>query len=335
MTISRHRHGFTVAEVLISVVVLGVLLFAVGSAVTHVLHMELSDASHVASERSGSQLAIRFSEEARSCTAVFIPALDVFGNINGAGSAVHEVDFFRRLSAGGDSFVAYHFDARNGDVIRYEYSLSNGRPSITTTDLAASGIISFDAQRTRVNAASDVVDAASIKPVSVYYGEKELVGGNDIVDVTFGAKTPGAAVPQSFDVHLSAKAAPTNLAILVPAAPPKLGASGESPTPPGSSKVIPFEIKVLNPNLFGAVGVGLIPSQPQFVSGTATITGPGSVSWLEFHRFYPLVTDGLYVLDDGKGNKTQIQLSCKSAPCPEFIPLPKPSNMSVIVFDST
>src|SRR5215469_200524 len=111
--------GFSLIEALVALSVLLVLLIAVGDAVSRTLHVAAMTNARAGAVRTVSELGIRLSEEARSASAVFIPATDVLGAAN-AGDQAHEVDFFRRLSAGGDTYVAYRFDANTGIITRFE-----------------------------------------------------------------------------------------------------------------------------------------------------------------------------------------------------------------------
>src|ERR1022692_3569671 len=98
--------GMSLIESIIAMSVLTLLIFIATDAAVHTLRVAALTGGRASSARTVSELASRMAEEARSSTAVFIPANDVLGDTN-AGAAAHEVDFFRRLSAGGDSYVAY------------------------------------------------------------------------------------------------------------------------------------------------------------------------------------------------------------------------------------
>src|SRR5579864_4757761 len=102
--------GFSLIELLVSMAIILILLTAVCAAIIQVLKIEAVHAGRASMGRSASQLAARLQEDARSSTAVFIPSSDVLGNANGGTNGAHEVDFFRKLSAGGETYVAYRFD---------------------------------------------------------------------------------------------------------------------------------------------------------------------------------------------------------------------------------
>src|SRR5438132_11941662 len=98
-------HGYSLIEVLLTVSLLGLLLFVVGDSIAHVL-----DATRLGEVRqnvalSADELATRMAEEARSSTAVFVPSSDVLGQDNTGPSGGHEVDFFRKASNGSPAFV--------------------------------------------------------------------------------------------------------------------------------------------------------------------------------------------------------------------------------------
>ncbi|MBV8204602.1 MAG: type II secretion system protein, partial [Candidatus Eremiobacteraeota bacterium] len=138
--------GFSLTELLISTSIIVMLLIAVGAVIVQTLHVQIFHLSRAESSRTVSSLAERLSDEARTATAVFIPTTDVLGQPNG-GYGAHEVDFFRRLSAGGDAYVAYRFDAATQAVTRYEYVPSTGGVAISNSDLAASGVAGLSAER--------------------------------------------------------------------------------------------------------------------------------------------------------------------------------------------
>ncbi len=229
------RRGYTLFEALIALGILFLLLYVVGDAVTRMLHNTSMSVARSSQARSVSELVTRMSEEARSSAAVFIPANDVFGNPNG-GSAAHEVDFFRRLSAGGDAYVAYRLDPETGVVTRYEYSLAGGAPAIAHSDQLAAGVGTFAPSRVTAGSMSDVVSAATVSNVSILYGTAGVVGGNDIVVVRVQAQPEDGVTPTEISVHLASRAAPTSLSVLAPAAPP--------PPPVGGGPItIPFIIR--------------------------------------------------------------------------------------------
>src|ERR1700680_974800 len=148
--------GFSLAELLISMSIIFVLLVAVGAAIVQTLPVQTFRAARAGMGRTIADLSGRLNEEARSATAVFIPSVDVLGNANGGATGAHEVDFFRRLSAGGDAFVAYSFDASSGDVTRYEYAYSAGTKAISNEDIAASDVAAFSVSRETASALSTV-----------------------------------------------------------------------------------------------------------------------------------------------------------------------------------
>ncbi|HZV78426.1 MAG TPA: prepilin-type N-terminal cleavage/methylation domain-containing protein, partial [Candidatus Binatus sp.] len=169
MSSAFRRRGFTLFEALIALAILFLLIFVVGDAVERMLHHASTTVGRADQARSASELAIRMNEEARSSTAIFLPMTDVLGNDN-SGTAVHEIDFFRRLSAGGDTYVAYRFDQPTGAVTRYEYTLTAGSVTIVHSDQLADGISALSAQRLPAGSLADVVSPASVADVSLLYG---------------------------------------------------------------------------------------------------------------------------------------------------------------------
>jgi len=188
----RPSYGYSLLEVLLTVALLGLLLFAVGDAVGRVLSSTTIGEGRQEVSRSSDELALRLSEEARSSTAVFVPAVDVLGDPNTSTAGSREVDFFRKASDGTSAFVAYHFDQRSGSVVRYEYvPAAGGQPQIIHQDVMADQVASFSAVRTAPDSVSGIVGAGNVKPVNVYYGSPGLVGGNGIVTVAIVAGALG------------------------------------------------------------------------------------------------------------------------------------------------
>jgi prepilin-type N-terminal cleavage/methylation domain-containing protein len=148
-----NARGYTLVELLVSVAVILILLMGVGNAIVHTLHVQTFEVGRAAMGRTAAALSQRLREEARSSTAVFIPRVDVLGAPNGGEPGAHEVDFFRRLSAGGDAFVAYRFDAATGDITRYEYASASGMQTILNTDLAAGDVAVFSVVREKASEA--------------------------------------------------------------------------------------------------------------------------------------------------------------------------------------
>ena len=322
MRVCRGSRAFSLIELLIAAVILTLLLFAVGDAITLTLRSETRDVGRVGSNRTVTELAARLREEARSSTAVFVPRVDVNGSANDDG---HEVDFFRRSSFGADAFVAYLFDSRSGQVVRDEYSTSSGLTSIAHSDLAAGGISAFSAQRMDVGGSNTVVDGADVKPVSILYGRPEVSGGNAVVLVSVQTGG-GTTLVQSAEIHLAAKAAPTSLAVVVPAG-----------TPQPTSKVIKIPFVIVEQPSTGKI---LLPHGPRHqgdpgnldptagihspvVAGLAVFYGSGTgVSWSDVSANMNVLADGTYQFKGEDGAAVSVTISCELGPCPQFVPLP-------------
>jgi len=315
--------GYSLIEVIIASCILALLLFAVGDAVTATLRAVALSGGRASAVRTISELATRMSEEARSSSAVFIPANDVFGKPNGGASA-HEVDFFRRLSAGGDSYVAYSFDAGTGTVTRYEYSLAGSGLAIAHADPAASGVAVFAPVRFAASSMTDVVDAASVSDVSVLYGVAGAAGGNDVVTVSVQAAASGGVTPPTVAVHLASRAAPTTLSVLAPA---------NTPPAPGPVQVIPFVIRNApvhaphGPWHFGSPGDPGDGSTSELhsiaIPGQVQFFGPGSgLSWFDLFSIAPVAESGTYTWIDATGERVTATVSCEHIACPKFRPLP-------------
>ena len=317
------RRGYSLIEAIIGLSILAILLFAVGDAVTATLRAVALSGGRASTVRTMSELTMRMSEEARSSSAVFIPANDVFGNANGGNNA-HEVDFFRRLSAGGDSYVAYSFDSRTGTITRYDYSLASGAVTIAHADLAAADIASFAPVRSAASSLGDVVDAASVSDVSILYGVAGVVGGNDVVTVSMQAAPSGGVTAAATQVHLASRAAPTSLSILAPA---------NAPPTPGPVRTIPFVIwhaplhSVHGPWHFGGPGDpgdgGTSDLHSVVVPGQIEFFGPGEgLGWFDFLSIAPEAGSGTYSWIDASGNRVTVTVSCGQIDCPRFRPLP-------------
>jgi prepilin-type N-terminal cleavage/methylation domain-containing protein len=330
--------GYSLIEVLATIAVLGMLLFAVGTAVTHVLDAEMTGAGRQATFRSADELAGRMSEEARSATAVFVPPTDVFGQSNTGQSGGHEVDMFRKASDGTLTYVAYRFDAGSGDVTRYDYLPGASGNQIVNSDLMAEGVTSLGAVRTSPSAIGSVVGASTIKPVNVYYGAAELEGGNGVVTVAIVAG-PSGGPQQQLEVHLASRAAPTDVSVLVSAGSPP-PSPGISPTP----ITVAFVLKAPNiehgPFHQGDPGnndpSGGIHLPPEAGFGTFIGNGAGETAdWLDLFTIYPVVQDGTYQFRNSSGEQETVTIVCNGTSCPPFVPLPIPTTGPGVVFQTT
>lgn len=300
-----------------------VLLIVVGDAVSRTLHIAAMSNTRAGAVRTISELGVRLSEEARSASAVFIPSTDVLGTAN-SGEQAHEVDFFRRLSAGGDTYVAYRFDAASGGVTRYEYSLAGGVVAIAHADQAATGVAVFAPVRAPAGSMADVVDAGEVSDVSIDYGTPGVVGGNDVVTLTMQAAPSGGVTPAPVQVRLASRAAPTSLSVLVPAQPP--------PPVSGGPITIPFSIRGVThvphgPWHFGDPGGGEFSGMHQSQTfGQVQWYGPGdggALDWLGLLAVDPVVESGSYSFVDGRGVQVTVSITCDGgASCPRFRPLP-------------
>jgi type II secretory pathway pseudopilin PulG len=316
--------GYTLLELLISLGIIIILLISVGAAIVDVLHVESAHTDRAGMSRSASNLAARLDEEARSSTAVFIPQTDVTGNPNSGAQGAHEVDFFRRLSAGGDALVAYSFDSGTGSVTRYEYTNVSGLKTITQSDLAASGIASFSVSRQPVANTGTVVGQSDPASVTIFYGRAELAGGNDVVIADITAKSESGVPNHLYVVHLATRAAPTSLAILAP---------NSVPPSPTSTHVFPFII--LRPGFpvrppHGPMHGGS-PGAPStlihWVTADGSIqfvstSGFGAVNWFDFTLAFAAVSSGIYTFRDSNGSLLSVTISCVGGRCPVFRPLP-------------
>ena len=316
--------GYTLVELLVSTAIVLILTIAVGNAIVASLHLQAMHADRVTMSRSASELAARLSEEARSSTAVFIPSLDITGNPNTGTAGSHEVDFFRRLSAGGEAFVAYSFDPQTGDVVRYEYSASSGAKTILAQDLVAGAIESFSVEREHVADVGPTVGQSDPATVTILYGSSELAGGNDVVVADITPQTSSGIPSRMYVVHLASRAAPTSLAILAPKAPPV--------TPP-TTKVFPFVI--LRPGFSigpphgpmhqGSPGGPPLLLHPTAAAGTIEFAeglGEFSISWFDFTAAFGYVQSGTYTFGLPDGSTATASVSCIGGPCPLFRPTP-------------
>lgn len=310
--------GLTVVETIFSVVILALIIFIVGDAVSHTLRTASLHVGRASEMRSTAGLESRLNEEARSATSVFVPASDVLGQDNSSTNA-HEVDFYRKASDGSNAFAAYRFDRGSGTVTRYDYVLSGNTPQTSDADLTASGIAAFFPQPVAVGATGDVVNGQSVAPVSVYYGSQQYVGGNGVITVDIATTAAPGAPAESGTIHLAAKSAPTDIAELV-----------SNSTPPPKGPVVASFMIV--PKLFkgpwhsgggggggpGEIHNGALPGSAAFIGGDG-----GPVNWFEVSNVEPVLESGLYRYTDSYGNRIQLTVSCESGPCPQFVPQPQ------------
>jgi prepilin-type N-terminal cleavage/methylation domain-containing protein len=316
--------AYTLVELLVSLAIVLILTVAVGDTIVTALRLQAMHADRVAMSRSASELAARLGEEARSSTAVFIPTTDINGNPNSGSSGSHEVDFFRKLSAGGQAFAAYDFDGSRGEVTRYEYSSMTYPKSISAQDLVASGISSFSVMREPVANAGPIVGQSDPASVTILYGNPELVGGNDVIVADIMAQASSGIPGHLYVVHLASRAAPTSLAILAPKAPPV--------TPP-TTHVFPFVILRAGvpltpphgPMQPGEPGAPSVLLHATAASGTIEFAegiGSGSINWFEFSTLYASVESGTYTLKLPDGSSASVSIACAGGPCPPFRPSP-------------
>lgn len=328
--IIRFRRGYSLLEVLLTVSLLGLLLFAVGDSISHVLDATVLGEGRQNVSRSSDELASRLGEEARSSTAVFVPSSDVLGQPNTLGQ---EVDLFRKASDGTTAFVAYRFDAPSGTVSRYEYIPgSGGPPQIVHQDQMAENVGSFAAAKVAPGSIAGIVGGNNVNPVNVYYGSPELVGGNGIVTVAVDAGVTGE--PQRhFDIHLSSRAAPTDVSILVSSASPTPSPGpSSSPVTVGFFILAPFH-PAHGPNHGGDPGN---PGHgPGGVPGSAVFYGLGSGqgdTWFELTSQFGSVENGVYPVRNSDGSTVTVVIGCNGSPCPRFIPLPVATSGNLVDF---
>ncbi len=330
------RRAFSLLEVLLTVALLGLLLFAIGGALSHVLDTTMLGENRAALSQSAEELASRLSSEARSSTAVFIPASDVLGAPNVSPNGGHEVDLFRKGSDGTPSFVAYRFDASSGTVDRFEYTPAIvGPPTIVHRDRMADHIGGFSANRLAPSAIPGVVGGQSVHSVNIYYGSAELVGGNSIVAVSLVAGLLGE--PQhGLTLHLASRAAPTDVSILV-------GSNTPNPSPSPSQTPITVGFMLRPPNFHPPHGPnkqgdpGGDPGGRPGIPGTTVFLGNGSgntADWLDLFAMFSIVQDGVYQFKNSHGDTETAVIECDEGSCPQFVPLPLPTTGPTVLFST-
>jgi len=327
----RAHRAYSLLEVLLTISLLGMLLFAIAYAVTHALATTALDVGRNGIARSADELVGRLSSEARSSTAVFVPSIDVYGRPNGDPNGGHEVDFFRKASDGTPTFVAYRFDLVSGQVDRFEYNpVTGGPPNILNQDEVAAEVSSFGATFHEASSVPGIVGGADAKPVHIYYGSAAWSGGNGIVTVSVTAGANGG-LQQHLDVDLASRAAPTDVSVLVAPGSP-------TPSPSSSPILVGFSLHSAHPhgpNHQGSGGDGdpgglWGPGIP----GTAWFTGNGvgaTVDWQSFYSQFNVVVDGTYKFKDSNGDVESVTISCDGA-CPPFVPNPIATSGPIVVF---
>jgi hypothetical protein len=333
----RARRAYSLLEVLLTICLLGLLLFAITLAISHALTTTSLDVGRNGVARSADELASRLQSEARSSTAVFVPSTDVYGLPNGGPSGGHEVDFFRKASDGTPNFVAYEYDGRSGTVDRLEYSPTiGGPPNILNQDEVATEVSAFGATFHEASSLPGIVGGAEVKPVHIYYGSASWAGGNGIVTVSVTAGGAGA-LQQHLDVHLASRAAPTDVSVLVAA-----GSPPPSPSPSSSPIFVGFDLQQQNrrgPNHGGDPGGGDPGGgiHGPGIPGTAYFFGNGvgaTADWQSLYDQYSTVTDGTYSFRDSNGNLESVTLSCDGT-CPPFVPNPIATQGGTVIFHTT
>ncbi|MDQ6767928.1 MAG: prepilin-type N-terminal cleavage/methylation domain-containing protein [Candidatus Eremiobacteraeota bacterium] len=318
-----NTRGFSLAELLISMAIILVLLIAVCGAIVQTLHLQAFHVGRAGMGRTVAEVSERLGEEARSATAVFIPSTDIMGEPNGSVGGAHEVDFFRRLSAGGDAFVAYRFEASSGDVTRYEYSWIGSTRHVTNADIAAGDLALFHFEREPVTGVGVVAGTSDPPAVSILYGRPELAGGNDVIVASIQPRNRDGIPAQITRVHLAARIAPTAVAVLAP--------KGAPSTPP-PTRIFPFVI--LRPGFpvalpHGPIHGGSLGGSPLLehwiaAAGSAQFLGPSSDvgNWFEFSALYARIDSGIFTFRNATGSSITAVISCRDGPCPTFRPLP-------------
>ncbi len=318
----KTARAYTLLELLTGVGIVLLLLVATGNVIVATLHLQALHADRALANRSAGSLGLRLQEEARSSTAVFLPAVDVMGGANDGPQGAHEVDYMRVRSGGGDSYVAYVFDSGAQTVTRYDYAVSAAGKTILDSDPVAADIDTFQARREGVEATGMVAGQPDPADVTILYGDPEVRGGNDVVVVNIGTVSHEGEPPVLYSVHLASRAAPTSLAVLAPAPGPS--------QPPGGSRTIPFFI--LRPGFPMSVPHGPMhggsPGGPASLlhwvaaEGSVHVLGPGSPTWFQLTSLYPTLTSGTYVIKNADGSTMTLLIDCTGAPCPTFRPIP-------------
>ena len=330
----RARRAYSLLEVLLTVCLLGMLLFAITLAVSHTLTTTSLDVGRNGVARSVDELASRLQSEARSSTAVFVPSTDVYGLPNGGPSGGHEVDFFRKSPDGSPNFVAYRYDGGSGRVDRIEYSpTTGGPPNILNQDEIATEVSAFGATFHEASSMPGIVGGADVKPVHIYYGSAGWAGGNGIVTVSVTAGAAGA-LQQHLDVHLTSHTAPTDVSVLIAS-----GSPPPSPSPSSSPLMVGFLLKGAlhrGPNHGGDPGGGDPGGgiHGPGIPGTAYFSGNGvgaTADWQSLYDEFNTVTDGTYNFKDSNGNLESVTLSCDGS-CPQFVPNPVATQGDTVIF---
>ena len=329
----RARRAYSLLEVLITVSLLGLLLFAIAYAVSDALATTTLDVGRNGVARSAEELGTRMASEARSSTAVFVPPVDLYGQPNDEPSGGHEVDFYRKASDGTPTFTAYRFDSGSGEVVRFEYSpVNGGPPKILDQDAIATVVSSFAAVFREAATVPGIVGGADVKPVHIYYGSATWAGGNGIVAVT--VTTGSDSGPQEHvEVHLASRAAPTDISVLVAA-----GSPPPSPTPSSSPVLVGFTLhspRSHGPNHQGGGGDGGPGGiWGPGIAGTAWFAGNGvgtTVDWQSLYTQFNVVENGIYNFRDANGDMESVTISCDGA-CPPFIPNPIATAGPTVIF---
>ena len=333
----RPNRGYSLLEVLLTVALLGLLLLAVGSSLSRVLDSTMLGEGRHNVSRTADELATRLAEEGRSSTAVFVPSLDVLGQSNSGPAGAHEVDFYRKASDGTPAFVAYRFDLPGGTIDRYEYVLHPlNPPQIIHQDRMAEQIDSFAAVRIAPGSIGGVVGGGNVNPVNIYYGSPEIVGGNGIVTVSV-TSGPAGEPQRHVDIHLSSRAAPTDVSILVNSgSPPPSPSSSSSPVVVGFAVVSGHIHSPHGPHRIGDPGGGEPGGRPG-VPGTATFLGNGGGStadWLSLYSAFATVVDGIYSFKNADGVNETVTIVCDGG-CPPFAPKPIQTTGPYVVFHTS
>lgn len=136
----ERQRGFTIVEVLIALAI----FTAVGFTLLGVTRAFVAAVGRGATTQGGTiALETQFDalrSDAATSFAVFVPAKDVFGNVNAvaAGAPGHEIDYYSKNAAGTPVFWAYYYDTKARTLRRYDYD-TNG--NVGQADRATGAII--------------------------------------------------------------------------------------------------------------------------------------------------------------------------------------------------
>ena len=215
----RGESGMTLIEVLLASVIGGIVLLVLVAFVHQLVRWDTTSAQNRSAHAALHRLSERWSAEAQSAEAIFIPQTDIKGADNRA--TPHEIDFYVHDAYRRPAFWAYYY---NGSTVqRYDYASPGAAPQPDGDTYG--GVTKFVVEQHPLsdiaNAASDIYvplfasgPATAVAQVKLGYAINDITGafihgGNDIVHIDL------ASAQEEMPIDLATGTAPSGFEVAV------------------------------------------------------------------------------------------------------------------------